>query len=64
MSAEPSRTTNPTGYGWCAWHRAFSNTVRLVQAIDQGSGPNPGGRLFACSSCRDVYHLKPVADQP
>lgn len=66
MSAQPSRDTDPDSrisYGWCAWHRAFSNTVRLVQAADQGSGHNPPG-LFACASCRDVYHLTPLADQP
>jgi len=53
--------TSPTGYGWCSWHRAFSNTVRLIQVIEQGSGASPA--LFACSSCRDIYRLTPIADQ-
>lgn len=54
--------TTPSTYGWCAWHKAFSNTVRLVRIFEQGSGS--GGNLFACSSCRKMYRLKPLADQP
>lgn len=58
-----SEDTDTSGiYAWCAWHRAFTNTARLIQAIEQGSGS--GGSLFACASCRDVYHLTPLADRP
>ncbi|MFJ8784942.1 hypothetical protein [Streptomyces sp. NPDC102476] len=58
-----SEDNNTSGsYGWCSWHRAFSNTVRLVVAIEQGSGP--GHSLFACSNCRGIYRLVPLADQP
>ena len=49
-------------YAWCSWHRSFTNTARLIQVIEQGSGP--GGNLFACANCRDIYRLVPLADQP
>lgn len=55
--------TTPSTYGWCAWHKAFSNTVRLVQLADQGSGPATP-RLSACGGCRKMYRLTPLADQP
>jgi hypothetical protein len=52
----------PTAYGWCAWHEGNARGVRLIRAIEQGSGP--GGNLFACPSCCRVYDLVPFADQP
>ncbi|MEH0579290.1 MULTISPECIES: hypothetical protein [Streptomyces] len=42
---------------WCAWHGAYSNTARPVRDTS-------GARLFACQSCRDIYDLAPIADQP
>lgn len=64
--AEPTQTqpaTNtPTGYGWCAWHQNYARGVRLVRAVEQGSGP--GASLFACRPCREAYSLVPLADQP
>lgn len=51
-----------TGDGWCAWHQGNSRGVRLIQAIEQGSGP--GGSLYACHPCRQAYSLVPLADQP
>ncbi|MFC8433677.1 hypothetical protein [Streptomyces sp. NPDC057253] len=53
---------SPTGYGWCAWHQNYARGVRLISAIEQGSGS--GQCLFACRSCRDIYDLVPLADQP
>lgn len=58
----PGPTDTTDSFAWCAWHKAFSNTARLIQVGEQGSGP--GHALFACSSCRDVYHLIPLADRP
>ncbi|MGW2044624.1 hypothetical protein ACWCPF_05505 [Streptomyces sp. NPDC001858] len=60
--AKPTQTENPpaiprTGIAWCAWHESYSNTARLVR-------DSSGAKLFACSSCRQVYDLVPVADQP
>lgn len=58
----PPATNTPTGYGWCAWHQNYARGVRLVRAVEQGSGP--GASLFACRPCREAYDLAPLADQP
>ncbi|MFD1659994.1 hypothetical protein ACFSL4_17775 [Streptomyces caeni] len=52
----------PTAYGWCSWHQGYSGGVRLIQVVEQGSGP--GGHVFACASCRELHGLVPFADQP
>lgn len=62
ISSKDTEPDTSGSYGWCAWHKAFSNTIRLVGAIEQGTGP--GSNLFACANCRDTYHLVPLADQP
>lgn len=54
----------PTGYGWCAWHQGRARGVRLIQVIEQGSGPGTAGNHFACLSCRQAYDLVPLADRP
>lgn len=51
-----------TGHGWCHWHNGVSDTLRLVQVVEQGSGI--GGSLFACAPCRKVHGLTPLADRP
>jgi hypothetical protein len=51
-----------SAYAWCSYHDDFADTCRLVQIIEQGSGP--GGGLFACAPCRATHRLVPVADQP
>jgi hypothetical protein len=48
--------------GWCHWHRGSSGTARLVQIIEQASGPGAG--LYACAPCREQRGLVPVADIP
>lgn len=48
--------------GWCHWHNGLSDTIRLVQAVEQGAGF--GGDLFACASCRQKHRLTPIGDQP
>ncbi|MGW3134386.1 hypothetical protein [Streptomyces sp. NPDC001139] len=58
----PPATNTPTGYGWCAWHENYARGVRLVRAVEQGSGR--GASLFACRPCREAYSLVPFADQP
>lgn len=49
-------------FAWCSWHRNYSSTARLIQIHEAGTGP--GGGLFACAPCREIYGLVPVADQP
>lgn len=53
----------PRSWAYCAWHKGMSDTARLVQLEDAGSGFGVPG-LFACASCRDVHHLVPLADRP
>ncbi|MFF0184913.1 hypothetical protein [Streptomyces sp. NPDC005244] len=64
--AEPtqaqSAADSPTAYGWCAWHDNFARGVRLIGVHEQSSGS--GGGVFACRTCREVYDLVPLADQP
>lgn len=48
--------------GWCAWHKEHVTGVRLIVAIEQGSGA--GGNLFACPQCIDAHRLTPLADRP
>ena len=66
--AEPTQTagtTNaPTAVGWCAWHQNYARGVRLIQVIEQSSGPGTMGNHFACHPCRQAYNLAPLADQP
>ncbi|GLW45503.1 hypothetical protein Stsp02_11650 [Streptomyces sp. NBRC 14336] len=66
--AEPTQTedtpTTPTGWGWCAWHKRYTAGVRLIDVIEQGSGPGSAGNLFACGPCRETYRLVPLADRP
>jgi hypothetical protein len=51
----------PRVFAWCSWHDGFSETARLVQIIEQGSGFGAG--LYACARCRKVHGLVPVADR-
>lgn len=51
----------PRTFAWCAWHKEFSGTARLVRVIEQGSGPGHG--MFACADCRKRFGLVPLADQ-
>ena len=60
------QTTDPApdtadAYGWCHWHRGPSGTARLVQVIEQGSGP--GASLYACGPCREQRGLVPYGEQ-
>ncbi|MDX3841038.1 hypothetical protein [Streptomyces europaeiscabiei] len=58
----PDTSNTPTGFGYCSWHRASAAGVRLINAIEQGSGP--GGGLFACLPCIEEHGLVPFADRP
>lgn len=64
-NTQPEGTTNtPTAVGWCAWHQNYARGVRLIQVIEQSSGPGTMGNHFACPPCRQAYDLVPLADQP
>jgi hypothetical protein len=52
-----------TGYGFCSWHQRFADGVRLIEVIEQGSGPGTGAVQYACGPCRQVYGLTPFADR-
>lgn len=52
----------PVAYGWCHWHQSYARGVRLVRAVEQGSGV--GANFFACRPCREAYDLVPLADLP
>lgn len=60
QTADASNT--PTAYGYCHWHQNYARGVRLVRAVEQGSGV--GANFFACPSCRTAYGLTPLADLP
>ncbi|MFG2311179.1 hypothetical protein ACGFS9_21290 [Streptomyces sp. NPDC048566] len=55
-------TGEATGYGWCHWHRGHSQTARLIQIIEQASGPGAG--LYACAPCREQRGLTAYSDRP
>lgn len=59
---EASQQQPASGFAYCSWHQGYSDTCRLVRAVEQGSGA--GGHLFACADCRNTYRLLPLADQP
>ena len=64
--AEPTHTegntTTPTSYGYCAWHQGYARGVRLIRAVEEGSGPGTARNHFACHPCRVAYDLVPLAD--
>lgn len=61
MQDTPGRDT-PQGYGYCSWHHRFAGDVRLIDVVNQGSGP--GHVHYACGPCRETHRLVPYADRP
>ncbi len=51
-----------TAFGYCHWHQGHAEGIRLIDAIEQGSGS--GITHFACAPCRTRYRLIPFADRP
>lgn len=62
QAAEGTPSGYDAGYGFCSWHNRFAAGVRLIEAVEQGSGP--GGGAYACGPCRETYRLVPLADRP
>ena len=61
-STQPTATEGtPTAYGFCSWHQRFAAGVRLIDVIEQGSGP--GCVHYACPDCMTAYRLVPFADR-
>lgn len=52
----------PAGHGWCSWHENYARNVRLINTIEQGSGPGCG--QYACPPCRQAYDLTLFTDRP
>ncbi|MFK0151217.1 hypothetical protein ACIQVK_03930 [Streptomyces sp. NPDC090493] len=53
--------TIPRPIGWCHWHKGLGEDIRLIQALEQGSGK--GASFFACPRCRDRFNLSPLGEQ-
>ncbi|MDT0477425.1 hypothetical protein RM863_35415 [Streptomyces sp. DSM 41014] len=51
----------PAGHGWCSWHHGPGKELRLITAVEQGSGP--GAHHRACAHCRAKYRLIPLGEQ-
>jgi hypothetical protein len=47
---------------WCHWHRGYTDTGRLINVEEQGSGP--GGHVYACAPCRTKHRLTLWASRP
>lgn len=58
----PETTAPPERYGYCHWHQASARGIRLIDAIEQGSGP--GITYYACPPCINLHRLVPLADRP
>ncbi|MGQ4439862.1 hypothetical protein ACN6LI_004735 [Streptomyces violaceoruber] len=55
-------TAEPMTYGYCSWHRGYSAGIRVIEVVEQGTGP---GRVqSACGPCREEHALVPYADRP
>lgn len=60
-STHTGTTDNSPRYGHCHWHNGQARGVRLIEVIEQGSGPGHG--LNACPPCRGLHGLVPLADR-
>lgn len=45
----------PVAQMWCHWHGGYTDTGRLITAVEQGSGP--GAHRYACAPCRQEHRL-------
>ncbi|GGS90491.1 MULTISPECIES: hypothetical protein [Streptomyces] len=61
-TSQSAATTEPTTYGYCSWHRGYTAGIRVIEVVEQASGP--GGVQSACGPCREQYGLVPYADRP
>ncbi|MFE0808232.1 hypothetical protein ACFW34_12200 [Streptomyces sp. NPDC058848] len=54
-------STDLRGFGWCAWHQEFADTVRVIYIEEQGSGA--AGHRLACQPCIERHGLTRIGDQ-
>ncbi|MGM9380359.1 hypothetical protein [Streptomyces antibioticus] len=63
--AEPTQATvqedTPTPSGWCHWHQGHADGIRLINVIEQGSGP--GATQSACPPCISAHGLTLFKDR-
>ncbi|WP_432135887.1 hypothetical protein [Streptomyces sp. bgisy154] len=60
--AQPVETGRSPAIGYCTHHHGYAGDVRLIDVVEQGSGP--GYALRACGPCRAAYNLVPLGDRP
>lgn len=51
----------PAPFGYCHWHAGHTHGVRLIDAIEQGSGS--GITYYACPDCIKLHRLVPLVDR-
>jgi hypothetical protein len=59
----PPETGIAGAFRYCNWCRGFASDVRLVAAVDAGSGPQQLS-TSACPRHRELHNLTPLADRP
>lgn len=50
-------------FRYCNWCKGYASDVRLVAAVDAGSGPQQLS-TSACPRHRELHNLTPLADRP
>ncbi|WP_435193380.1 hypothetical protein [Streptomyces sp. NRRL F-5630] len=48
--------TDDRTIAWCAWHRDLADDALLIQPAPEPA-TEPGGALYACGRCREIYRL-------
>ncbi|MFF0226318.1 hypothetical protein [Streptomyces sp. NPDC004629] len=64
ICAETQDDEDTGRHGLCSWCRRLADDIRLIHAVEAGSGPCAGGALFACRPCRAAHRLLPLAGRP
>ncbi|WP_432135135.1 hypothetical protein [Streptomyces sp. bgisy154] len=58
---QQAQPDTPPDVGYCTRHHGYAGDVRLIDVVEQGSGP--GYALRACAPCRAAYGLVPLGDR-
>ncbi|KOV73749.1 hypothetical protein ADL00_03995 [Streptomyces sp. AS58] len=62
VNSASAAMAEPMTYGYCSWHCGYSAGIRVIEVVEQGSGP--GAAQSACEPCRGKHGLVPFADRP